>query len=299
MPNVAFLVPVRNKEKRLTRLVESVFAQDYAGMEILLSDQGSTDGSRGLLANLARSYNGPNKVRTLDCPDLEFNGLAGLNAHFDWLHTQTDAEIIFFACADDWVHPQRVTKVLREFEAHDPSMVMNSMFFTDDQMNYQGISVGSNNGNRWIKPEEIYTTMIGSSTAHTWTHEFYDKVGGLAGVGGEDMVFPMLAALDKGCWFLDEQLYTYIRYADKDNAGLEGVLRAATSEAEKMQIEELMHVESLAALYSVIGKMNAANLSTDEAVGAIATHIIDRAASLQSTRIQMATRRIPPQNLRI
>ena len=109
----------------------------------------------------------------------------------------------------------------------------------------------------------------------------------------------MLAALDKGCWFLDEQLYSYIRYADGENTGLEGVLRAATSDEEKLQIEELMHFQATAALYTVIGKMNTAKLEREDAIQAIAMHVLDRAASWQNTRTQMALKKIQPLNLRV
>lgn len=300
MPSVAFLVPVRNKEKNLTRLVESVFAQDYSPMEILLSDQGSTDGSRGVLANLARSYNGPNKVRVLDCPVLDVKGMAGLNAHFDWMHTQTDADLITFACADDYVpNKQRVSKVVKAFEEHDPSMVMTNMYFCDDKLNYIGETILSGQGSRWIKPEDIYTTLIGSSTAHSWTHEFYSKVGGLGGLGGEDYVLPMLATLDKGCWLIDENLYTYIRYADGDNTGLEGVHRAATSDAERMQCEELMHFQAVHALLTVFDKMQKAGLERTDGSQAIIQHVLDRAASWQATRTRMTYEGVLPKNLNI
>lgn len=301
MPSVAFLVPVRNKEKNLTRLVESVFAQDYAApMEILLSDQGSEDGSRGVLANLARKYNGPHKVRVLDCPVLELRGMAGLNAHFDWLHTQTDASHIVFACADDYVSSaQRVTKVMKAFEEKDPSMVMHMMYFTDDKLEYQGESITSGEGSRWVKPKDVYGTQIGGSTAHSWTHEFYEKAGGLSGPGGEDMVLPMLAAIDKGAWLIDEPLYTYIRYADEENTGLEGVWRDAKTADEKLAVEELMHAQSLMALYSVVGKMEKAGLQSEEATQAVAHHILDRAASLQKCRWEMALKGVQPKNLKV
>ena len=45
MPKVSIIVPVYKSEQTLTRCVNSLLAQDYEDMDILLVDNHSTDGT--------------------------------------------------------------------------------------------------------------------------------------------------------------------------------------------------------------------------------------------------------------
>lgn len=45
MPEISVIVPVYNTEKWLRRCVDSILAQTFTGFELLLIDDGSTDGS--------------------------------------------------------------------------------------------------------------------------------------------------------------------------------------------------------------------------------------------------------------
>ena len=52
-PKVSVLVPVYNGEKFLAECLDSVLTQDFSDMEILIADDGSTDGSVALLERYA------------------------------------------------------------------------------------------------------------------------------------------------------------------------------------------------------------------------------------------------------
>lgn len=59
-PRVSVVVPVYNKERHMRRAVDSVLAQTFADFELVLVDDGSTDGSLGV----ARSYPDP-RIRVI------------------------------------------------------------------------------------------------------------------------------------------------------------------------------------------------------------------------------------------
>src|SRR3990167_9341912 len=100
MKNYAVLLHNRNKVKYVEAAVHSLFVQSGPSVEILLSDAGSTDGSKVILDKLAAEYNGPHKVRRLDCPCADSQGMPGLNAHINWAMTQTEADVVMALSGD-------------------------------------------------------------------------------------------------------------------------------------------------------------------------------------------------------
>jgi glycosyltransferase involved in cell wall biosynthesis len=52
-PKISVLIPVYNGERHLAECVESVLTQDFTDLEILIGDDGSTDGSQKIIESLA------------------------------------------------------------------------------------------------------------------------------------------------------------------------------------------------------------------------------------------------------
>lgn len=290
---VCFAVPIRDKAKYLRRTVRAVLQQDSQPLELIFSDQGSTDGSWEVLHDEVTKYDGPHKVRVLRCPETASRGMPGLNEHLNWIHNQTDAEVFISSAADDVPHKARARKTIEAFEKFDPSMVVTAMWFANPDGSYHG-ETGHPTEDGWVKVSEVYTHFVGGSTTQAWTRKFYEKIGGLQGVGSPDMVLPFLACVDKGAYFLKEKLHTYCKTVDENNTGLEGVYAAAKDDNEKLALEELMHFQVLAGIFTAGTKMQDAGLITEEANAALITQILDRSASWQNTRQKMAMLKVQP-----
>lgn len=290
---VCFAVPVRDKLKYLPRCLQYALGQEFSPLEVIFSDQGSVDGSWELLKEAHAKYDGPHAFRIMQCPHTDIRGMPALNEHLNWIHNQTDADIFISCAADDFSFPQRTPKVVRAFEEFSPSMVANGQFFCDDKGMYQG-ETGYPDADGWVRVEELYTRLIGGSTIHAWTRELYEKVDGLQGVGSPDMVLPFLAVLDKGCYYLQERLHCYCQTSDENNTGLEGVMRAAKTKEEVMQIEELCQFQITAGLFTAALKMSEAGLWTAAGQNAIVEQVMDRANGWQHVRQRMAAAKVLP-----
>ncbi|MDP6474553.1 MAG: glycosyltransferase [Alphaproteobacteria bacterium] len=61
-PTVSFLLPAYNQEAFVRDAVRSVLAQDYEPLEIILSDDCSSDRTFEIIENEASAYKGPHSV---------------------------------------------------------------------------------------------------------------------------------------------------------------------------------------------------------------------------------------------
>lgn|GEM_PF-1669595 len=105
-PVVSVIIPVSNGVNYLAQAVESVLAQDYPAIELILVDDGSTDATWELI----QSY-GP-RVRALRKPN---GGVASaLNAGI----AQTRGELVAWLSHDDLFLPGKITRQVRFLQAH-------------------------------------------------------------------------------------------------------------------------------------------------------------------------------------
>mgnify|MGYP001582463595 FL=1 len=251
---VACLVPVRNKAFFVGHTIKSTLDQTYP-CEILLSDQGSTDGSLDILKYHQSAYRGPHHVRLLQCPDTEPKGMAGFNVHIHWLMAQTDADLIVIVSADDLNHPDRVRRTVEEYQKHRPSFIGTKMQFLSPpadgslKMEVEGITAFDPKGSRFITAREHIEQLVGGSVSTAWDREFYEKIGGLSSHMIPDVYLPFLATLDRGFYMIDEQLFAYIRHPGEGNTGIGGRMLAAEQDGEMLFLNELANYQIVSTYY--------------------------------------------------
>lgn len=88
------IVPVYNAENYLHKLVESVLQQTYKGYELILVDDGSTDGSYALMQQYAKRYD-QIKAYTKE------NTGPGMTRKFGF--EKATGDLLFFVDSDDWI----------------------------------------------------------------------------------------------------------------------------------------------------------------------------------------------------
>jgi glycosyltransferase involved in cell wall biosynthesis len=102
-PLVSTIIIFLNTEKFIAEAIESVFAQTYQNWELLVVDDGSTDGSTAIAKHYAEAY--PEKVRYLEHSHHQNRGMSasrnlGIN--------QAQGEYVAFLDADDVWLPSKV-----------------------------------------------------------------------------------------------------------------------------------------------------------------------------------------------
>lgn len=108
-PLVSVIIPTYNMERYLAQTLESVCAQTYRNLEILVVDDGSKDGS----AAIAREFEKRDpRVRLLSKP----NG--GLSSARNFGTDHSSGEYIGYVDADDYWDPTKVAKHVAHLEAN-------------------------------------------------------------------------------------------------------------------------------------------------------------------------------------
>lgn len=295
----AFVINARDKERWVGHAVESALKQTLTPLEIVLSDQGSTDRTFAVMADLASRYDGPNKVSLMRCRDTAFRGMAGLNAHIDCTMKNVDADVFIFNSADDWSHPERSAKVLRAFEETGADYVGTGVQYTTESNEVKGYT-GFPKESRFVTCKEIIEHLVGGSASCAWTREFYERVGPTPGAVGPDTYLPPLAALGKGYYYLNEVLHAYFVHPDEANTGLGGVREGQKDDDGKLRVSELELWQLTAGFLEIMDATNRMGLKVDdESAGAIMEGFYSRAMNWTRRRHELGLKRLQPMALPI
>ena len=119
MKTVSVIVPVYNAAADLTRCVSSLLAQSQPPQEILLIDDGSTDGSAALCDRLQQEH--PSCIRVIH--QRNQGKPAAMNRGLSLVR----GEVLSFIDADDYVEPDMFERLCGLMEQHKAGMAAGEM----------------------------------------------------------------------------------------------------------------------------------------------------------------------------
>ena len=124
-PLVTFALFAYNQERYIREAVEAAFRQDYPNLEIVLSDDSSTDMTWTVIEDLVQGYTGPHSVRLNRNP---YNlGSDGIGSHVNKVVELARGELVVFAAGDDVSRADRTAKLVRMWqEAGSPTGILHS-----------------------------------------------------------------------------------------------------------------------------------------------------------------------------
>lgn len=128
-PLVTFALFAYNQEKYIREAVEGAFAQTYEPLEIILSDDCSTERTFEIMQEMAQAYRGPHAVRLNRNPKN-----MGISPHVRHVHEMCNGVFIVHAAGDDISLPNRTEIIVRCFlDTNDPPSLVasNSLSITE------------------------------------------------------------------------------------------------------------------------------------------------------------------------
>ncbi len=117
---VSVLVPARNEALNIERCVRSLLRQEYASFEIVVLDDGSTDATGELLAQLLLESCG--KMRVVQGESLP-DGWHGKAWACAQLRRQAKGELLLFTDADTWHEPDALRRTVGAMNASGADML--------------------------------------------------------------------------------------------------------------------------------------------------------------------------------
>ena len=209
-PYFSVILPIYNVEAYLERCVRSILQQSFTDYEIILVDDGSTDGCPALCDVLAQQYS---CIRTIH----KENG--GLSSARNSGLPQALGEYVWWVDSDDWIEPDALQKLFAATETEKPDMVKFQYYRVEGA---QSTPVSSNAAPGYYTNPEIllqqgcYTPgkFVLSAWSHLYRREFLldRKLQYVSErlVGSEDYLFNLESYLlaQKVC-VLPEYLYSY------------------------------------------------------------------------------------------
>jgi len=156
-PTVSIVMPLYNKAPYVAEAIESVICQSFLDWELLIVDDGSTDGSTNIVQRYAKQI--PNKIQLIQHASKHREGV---NASRQLAVNDSKGSAIAFLDADDVWFPERLshdTAILAE-HLNAEAVVSKSMYFWPDESEPTRLDRPSPLYNRVIDPPILFEDVF-------------------------------------------------------------------------------------------------------------------------------------------
>jgi len=95
-PLITFAIFAFNQEKYIKEAVDAAFSQTYSPLEIIISDDASTDSTPGIIRDMANQYRGPHRI-TVNINEKNL----GIGEHVNKIFKMASGDFLVLAAGDD------------------------------------------------------------------------------------------------------------------------------------------------------------------------------------------------------
>ena len=206
----SIIIPLYNKAPYVRKALESVFAQTYTDYELIVVDDGSTDGSADIAEAILQEATPHRPIASSPYRLLKQTN-AGVSAARNSGVAVSSGDYVTFLDADDWWEPtylERMAQLIKDYP--DAGLYASNYFYHKDGINIIKVDIPTGYFNY---PKEYYKNfaMPVTSISVVIPRIVYDLVGGFPlGIKlGEDFLLWAKIALQYKVAFLNEPLAYY------------------------------------------------------------------------------------------
>ena len=208
LPLVTFFVLGYNQQDWIEQACETALGQDYPNLEVILSDDCSTDQTFERMQSVASRYSGGHRVRLNRNPHN-----LGLVGHINLAFEIAGGEFIVAAAGDDLSTPQRVSALVAAAHSHGVgARLVHSDVLT---LGAEGARPGLLRPGSLVQRPHDLAALAGSDRLYIgatgmWHRELYTAFGPIREAGSyEDLVLGFRAALLGGLVYCPNPLVCY------------------------------------------------------------------------------------------
>ena len=208
-PWVSMLLIAYQQPDTIARAIRSALAQTYSPLEIVVSDDASSDGTFAAMQAALVGYAGPHRIVLNRNPRN-----LGIGAHLSHLVGLSKGELLSVAAGDDVSLPKRCETVARAWLAHGrrPDLIASALFDMDDDGAMHAPIVPSDLQRYRSVKDWLTDPPFVVGAAQAWTRRLFDRFGPLPdGVVAEDLIMVFRAIGSGGAITLPEPLVGYGR----------------------------------------------------------------------------------------
>jgi glycosyltransferase involved in cell wall biosynthesis len=209
-PLVTMLLICFNQENTIDAAIDGALVQDYPNLEIVISDDASSDSTYARINTKLQDYAGPHTIKVQRNPQN-----LGIGGNLDKAVRQSHGALIFIAAGDDVSLPRRVSTVVQYWLDKDQKPDLIAAYLNDID------TADRCHGVIQVSDLSIYCSLEDWSrrgpphvigAAQAWTRRLFDRFGGIpSGVVGEDMVMAFRAIASGNAVTLPIALVNYRR----------------------------------------------------------------------------------------
>jgi hypothetical protein len=233
-PRVSVVIPAYGVARYVGASVESVLASTYPDFEVVLLDDGSTDGTAAVL----RRFAGAPQVRVVR------QGNVGQRGRFDLLHRRTAAlargDLLAYLGGDDLAHPDRLAEQVAAFDA-DPDLDIchsaGALIDGADRPGGPAFALPEPYSTRTLLRNQMGRNVVAHPTVMLHRRAF-DRVGPYEEGFASDYGFWLKAAGRLRFRYLARSLVSYRVHEDSASTSAAG-LRRAMAEGARLLTAEL------------------------------------------------------------
>lgn len=216
-PLITFALFAYNQEKYIREAVEGALAQTYSPLQIILSDDCSSDRTFEIMSEMVVEYSGPHEV-LLNRNEKN----RGIGGHINTVMKISKGELCVVAAGDDISIPERVGVIVDSWLVTNKKAMSLHSAYTEIDMDGNSIRLTQNrNAKEFTSISKCISENIGVTGAtHAWAKVNFDVFGPLRDdLTHEDCAIPLRSMLLGRVEYIDIPLVKY-----RVNIGISNVL---------------------------------------------------------------------------